>query len=501
MADDSVAGLNPGPQQQAQRQQQAWTQDQIKQAHDLAAALQSESLNSHPIYSPWAGAARLADALAGNIVQGRQAQAQRDIYQQQSEDNPALSLGTYGRSPPSALPGTTPEVTGQYGADRNEAKAIANNESGGNYNEIGPRVAATGSHPAGYALGKYQVMNYDLPNRPAAAGPPSMSEQEFLANPDAQEKQFAHEWGNLRQSHSFADAASMWHSGVPLDQAIAQHRSDGYMTTGDYVSKAVNYLKNLNPVSPAGAAELTPQALAAAGAARAPTFASRFGSQPQTFDQTGNPLPAGAPPSTFDQRFGGPSVPVPIPRPAGMGSGGPAPQAAVGASLPPAAAAPPRPQVSVTPSGMEAPAQTGPNYQPGSFIPGAVDPRQVPALKAQISRMIANPATHDQGMAWLDRITDKPVQLQTGHTAFGNEMTGYHVTGLPGLPQVGPHIKTPIGEVPTVLPGSQPLTLPTGILPQGALPNGTPRTEEQRRAAHAGNPLQDLWKLLHPQQQ
>jgi hypothetical protein len=116
-------------------------------------------------------------------------------------------------------------------------------------------------------------------------------------------------------------------------------------------------------------------------------------------------------------------------------------------------------------------------------------------FKAQIARMIANPATHEQGMAWLERITDKPVKRSTGHTGVGNEFTGYHITGLPGLPEVGPHIKTPLGEVPTVSPGAQPLTLPTGILPQGALPTGTPRTEAQRRGGHAGNPLKDLFDL------
>src|ERR1700746_652382 len=73
-----LGGLDPGPQQAQQRQQQLWTQNQLQQAHTLAKALQDAALNSHPIYSPWGGASRLADALAGNVVQGAQANAERE---------------------------------------------------------------------------------------------------------------------------------------------------------------------------------------------------------------------------------------------------------------------------------------------------------------------------------------------------------------------------------------------------------------------------------------
>jgi hypothetical protein len=412
-----MQGLDPAASQALQSQKQIWTQAQLKQAHDIANALSQNALSQHPIYSPWEGASRLANALASNIVQGRQAQAEHDIANYGAEH----AAGAFGGAGGDYTQPNTAGPTTSGAVDPNEAAAIAHMESNGNYGEIGPRVAATSSHPEGYALGKYQVMNYDLQDRLKAAGLPAMSEQDFLANHDAQEAQFQHEFGNLRQNHSFADAASMWHSGVPLSQATAQNRTDGYMHTSDYVAKAQKFLSNLNPVSPAGAAELTPQALAAAGAARAPTFASRFGDQPQTFDQQGRPLPQGAPPATFGQRFNAnqvQGVPTPMPRP-----GFPNPSAA--ALAPPAPAIP---QVSVTP---RSPAT-------GQPMQGAMTPEE----RAHIFALMREPSTSERGWKLFDEY------IAPGERTA---ITGYKYMGTPG----GGFRPLPEPGTPTEMPGGQ----------------------------------------------
>jgi hypothetical protein len=444
--------LNPAQSQQNQRQQQLWTQNQVQQAHALAQALQSNALSDHPIYSPWAGAARLADALAGNIVQGRQAGAENAITQYSAQEHQG-AFGGQGGDP--TVPQTSPEGQPQAGVDPNEAKAIAHLESGGNYGEIGPQVAATKSHPAGYALGKYQVMNYDLANRLAAAGLPPMNEAEFLRNPDAQEKQFAHEFGGLRQNHSFEDAASMWHSGVPLSTATAEHRTDGYMHTSDYVAKAKHFLQNLNPISPAGAAEAPP--ISPSGEPPPSQMVAGGFGQPQYL---GNP--------------NGPGVPTPMPRPAGMGPGGVPPTIAPPTPAPaPAPAAPAGiPHVGVTPSGVAPQPQQPPAT--GQPIPGTMSP----AERQHIFNLMSHPATHEQGMALFNEfIKPKTEDMTTGYRYSGTPSAGYRPSQVPTTPveQPGGQHLWGIG-VPLLPPGSR------GGSPYGA--NVSPRGQAPQETGH-----------------
>ncbi|HEV2484221.1 MAG TPA: hypothetical protein VGT08_01710 [Terracidiphilus sp.] len=454
--------LNPAPQQAGQRQNQLWTANQLQQAHALAQALQDKALNSHPIYSPWEGASRMADALAGNIVQSSQANAEREqTGYTERELAKATGIPIPGQ-PSTALPSApAPENANPPPGpvSQNEKDAIAANESGGNYGTIGPHVAASNSHPAGYAIGKYQVMNYDLPDRLAKAGLPSMTEQEFLANHDAQEKQFDHEFGGLRQNHSFADAASMWHSGVPYDQAVKQGRTDGYMTTQNYVQKA---LHNLNPVGTAQAASapasqnagvLTPEALAAHGQQNAPSFEGRFGNQPQTFDQGGSPLPQGSTPGTFDQRFQ-PMLPQTSPPPPQPPNPGPIAVPAkphVPASAAAPAAPPGIPHVAVTPR----PAGTG---QP---IPGTMSLQQQHA----ILNLIGQPATHELGLALAKQyLLPQETNAPTGYKYMGTPGAGYTPSQMPSVPQELPSVTGPFGaHAPSFLPGSRTpqVTIPT----------------------------------------
>lgn len=462
--------LNPAPQQATQQQNQIWTQNQVAQAHALAQALQDKALNSHPIYSPWEGASRLADALAGNIVQRGQAGAENAITQFSTQEH-QRAFGGQGGDP------TVPQTEGGQSSstvDPNEAKAIAHNESGGNYGEIGPQVSATRTHPAGYAVGKYQVMNYDLPNRLAAAGLPAMSEAEFLRNPDAQEKQFAHEFGELRKTHSFEDAASMWHSGVPLSQAAKEGRSDrqpGYrgIATTDYVAKAKHFLQNLNPVSPAGAAE------ASTGINPSPNerVAADMGALPSVASPT-------TPQNTYLGNPAGPQTPIPMPRPAGMGPGAPA-----APPSPPQAA---RPQIQVTPQPQAAAPTPQPQQPPatGQPIPGTMSQ----AERQHIFNLMSHPATHEQGMALFNEfIKPKTEDMITGYRYSGTPSAGYRPTQVPTTPteQPGGQHLWGVG-VPFLPPGSR------GGSPYGAnvSPRGNaPQETGQGRVNVKGYPVNE----------
>lgn len=93
-------------------------------------------------------------------------------------------------------------------------EAIGKFESGGNYGAIGP------STQHGRALGKYQVMEENLPEFLAKAGLEPMSAKDFLANHAAQDQVFAAVFGGyMKDKGSFNDAASMWFTGKPQAQA------------------------------------------------------------------------------------------------------------------------------------------------------------------------------------------------------------------------------------------------------------------------------------------
>lgn len=111
-------------------------------------------------------------------------------------------------------------------------KAVSGIESGGNYQAVGPAV-----HGGDRAIGKYQVMASNVPKWTKQVLGKSMTPEEFKADPDAQEKVFEGIFGAyLQKTGNIKDAASMWHSGVPLDQAISEGRHDVNMSTEDYAN-------------------------------------------------------------------------------------------------------------------------------------------------------------------------------------------------------------------------------------------------------------------------
>lgn len=94
------------------------------------------------------------------------------------------------------------------------AEAIGTFESGGNYDTVGVQTAH------GRALGKYQVMEENLPEFLAKAGLPSMTRDEFLRNHSAQDQVFSAVFGGyMKERGNFNDAASMWFSGKPVAEA------------------------------------------------------------------------------------------------------------------------------------------------------------------------------------------------------------------------------------------------------------------------------------------
>ena len=107
----------------------------------------------------------------------------------------------------------------QVGNDTNEvvkiSQAIGQFESGGNYKAIGPKTKSGDK-----AYGKYQIMGNNIPSWSKEALGKSVTPQEFLNNPELQDKiaqykmkQYFDKYGNVE------DVASVWFSGRPVAKA------------------------------------------------------------------------------------------------------------------------------------------------------------------------------------------------------------------------------------------------------------------------------------------
>lgn len=105
-------------------------------------------------------------------------------------------------------------------------RGIKRLESGGDYSIKGkPTVRkdpATGATYEDVPLGAYQVMKSNLPSWSKEAFGKEVTEDEFLNNPEIQDKLFDYKFGSYVKKHGNPlDAASMWLSGKPLKDAVS----------------------------------------------------------------------------------------------------------------------------------------------------------------------------------------------------------------------------------------------------------------------------------------
>jgi hypothetical protein len=106
------------------------------------------------------------------------------------------------------------------------------------YNAEGP-VVQTGRYAGQRAIGKYQVMENNVRDWTKEVLGKEMTPDEFKKNPEAQDKVFDAKFGQLLEKYgNFQDAASAWHSGRPLAEAIKAGATDSYTKTEDYVKRA-----------------------------------------------------------------------------------------------------------------------------------------------------------------------------------------------------------------------------------------------------------------------
>ena len=184
--------------------------------------------------------------------------------------------------------------------------ARVESEGQGGYAARGP-VITRGAYRGQRAAGMYQIMPGNLPAWSREALGREVSLDEFLANPDLQERIARHrvsayydQYGNV------ADVASVWHSGRPLREAGSAR--DQNMTTREYVSRvtgaqqapapgleariaAGRELRRRGALSPAQDAALAELERRASAGSAATVPSSSAAPVPIVLDEAGQPLP------------------------------------------------------------------------------------------------------------------------------------------------------------------------------------------------------------------
>lgn len=154
--------------------------------------------------------------------------------------NPQGEVPTFAR---------TAGTQASYDALEAAKHGISGNESGGRYDALGPDTGGD------RAYGKYQIMGKNIPAWTRAALGKAMTPQEFLNNPEAQEKTFEHRFGGYMAKYGPEGAAAAWFSGSPKWQGVTKTDVLG-TRVNSYVPKFMagfnHYLNSRNRAYAAG---------------------------------------------------------------------------------------------------------------------------------------------------------------------------------------------------------------------------------------------------------
>lgn len=163
-----------------------------------------------------------------------------EVYQETPEGlRPAPILPVGGRGQAGAFTAPAPAAAPAPANIIDQAKqGVARVESGGNYAAVGPAVKRKDG--VDHAYGKYQVMGANIPSWTKQALGRSLTIQEFINDPDAQEKVFEDQFTrNIKKYGSLEDAVSVWFSGRPLAQATKAGARDVNMGVPEYVQRVM----------------------------------------------------------------------------------------------------------------------------------------------------------------------------------------------------------------------------------------------------------------------
>lgn len=162
------------------------------------------------------------------------------------------------------------------------AGAISSIESSGRYDLVGPKTR-TGDR----ALGKYQVMSANVPEWTKEALGQSLSPQQFLADPKAQDAVFQHQFGKYVQKYGPEGAARAWFAGEGGMNDPTRRDVLG-TSVADYSNK---FTKALGFAPQQQAPQGLPPVIANGQSAQPKNFFDQFDEQPSTVQRAD--VPAG----------------------------------------------------------------------------------------------------------------------------------------------------------------------------------------------------------------
>lgn len=213
------------------------------------------------------GLSAIGDALAYRGMMGRAREAETAGQASVADSYSKLlgGIGSGGVSDSAPAPSTFGTAVDDSGNPQprapSYADAISGVESGGKYELMGP--VTNGDR----AYGKYQVMGANIPQWTKEALGTSMTPEQFLANPQAQDAVFNKRFGGYVQKYGNPqDAAAAWFTGGPLKGN--EGKTDVLGTTAQgYVDK---FNKGLGGQPSPGAAGVSGSLQAAAGVVASP---------------------------------------------------------------------------------------------------------------------------------------------------------------------------------------------------------------------------------------
>ena len=222
-----------------------WSPEQVQQATaEQTSALWTKRIEGLSKSAPFQAQKILDEAVKRGDIRGESVAKITNTVRQQMYTVGARQVSHDVSSGADLVPGSKP-------VDLPQARqAIGKFESGENYEARGPQVTSRSGVDRGRALGKYQVMPENLAPWLKEAGLPSMTPEEFLKSPKAQDQVFDVIFGGYMQKYgSFNEAASRWFTGRSVAEATAAGANDKFKTVGQYLQGTNVYLAQNAPLA------------------------------------------------------------------------------------------------------------------------------------------------------------------------------------------------------------------------------------------------------------
>jgi uncharacterized protein (TIGR02594 family) len=226
-------------------------------------------------YDPATGRVQLVSGNVGNSVAEQWMDANTAIGFRRPVKSGDASAGT----PAAGAPAAGAPATSYSPEQRRNAIANIESSGSGDYGALGP-ISPGGGHDRAY--GRYQMMGKNIPGWTQQVLGRSMTPDEFVKDPKAQDAVFDKIFGGYVQQHGERGAASMWFTGRPDEPNVTD--VNGKLTGKSYADRYVNGL-GTQPAAAPGTANVAANTPAAGAGGATPADAAKKDTSPPGIDQ------------------------------------------------------------------------------------------------------------------------------------------------------------------------------------------------------------------------